>query len=127
MKIFDIIATQRLLTPIWETSTTPLMLYHLTPARNLPSIMRDGLVPQIGARAKLIGEPTPGIYLFNSVEEAEDAMMNWFGDQFDEEIPIALLAVTVPEGATEIAGAGYERILTSPVLPTEIKVLNPDL
>jgi hypothetical protein len=86
--------------------------------------MRDGLIPKIGTRARLLKEQMPAIYLFNSIEDAEYAIENWYGDQCSESTKFALLAVEVPIGATEVEGAGYERILTDPISPSQIKVID---
>ena len=99
------------------------VLYHVTPTRNLPKIMQQGLVPRIGARARRLGEPIKGIYLFRSESDAESGVMNWLGDEFGE-ARLALLAVKVPPGAAEATGAGYETVLTEPIAPDRITVLS---
>lgn len=60
------------------------MLYHVTPAENLPSIIASGLVPRIGERSASFGEVSKGVYLFTSAEACESALMNWLGDEFEE-------------------------------------------
>ena len=106
---------------------TNITFYHVTPVRNLPKISREGLVPKIGKRARLLQEPMKGIYLFHSVEDAEDAVMGWLGDQFGEDVQLALLAVEVPSGAAQTPGAGYEVILTEPVPSQNIKIVSKNL
>jgi hypothetical protein len=93
------------------------VLYHVTPTRNLPKIMQQGLVPKIGPRARHMREPIKGIYLFRSTDDAESGVMNWLGDYFGDDTRLALLAVKVPPGATEATGAGFETVLTEPVPP----------
>ena len=56
--------------------------YHVTPARNLPAIMRDELIPKIGRRSRKLKEPVAGVHLFDSIDAAEDAVANWLGDEF---------------------------------------------
>jgi len=101
-------------------------LYHVTPARNLRAIMRDGLIPKIGRRAQKLKEPVAGIYLFHSTAEASDAVANWLGDEFGEDTQLALLAVNVPNDAQTTEGAGFETILTTRVPPQSITIVSRD-
>jgi hypothetical protein len=113
----------------WPTKRlveTAAVLYHVTPARNLRAIQRDGLMPKRGARSKKLGEPVPAIYLFPSLEAVEDALSGWLGGEFDEDARLALLAVTVPPGAETRTTADYERIVTAPIPPENIRVLSRD-
>lgn len=52
--------------------------YHITPTKNLSSIMSTGLVPRIPVDMQ--GEPQ-GVYLFKSKEDAETALGGWFADR----------------------------------------------
>ena len=58
-------------------------LYHVTEKKNLKSILENGLIPQIGERSKQLNE-SPAIFLFDSVEKLNDALMNWLGDEFED-------------------------------------------
>lgn len=89
--------------------------YHVTPMENLPSIRKYGLVPQIGARSQEFGECSPGIYLFRSKEDMDNAMMNWLGDWLSEhhgeECELAILKIELPLNAElSVSPAGYECI-----------------
>lgn len=79
-------------TPVFKT------FYHVTRSENTPHIMRDGLTPQVGARSQLYGERGDGgaVYLFPTKAEAENAVMNWLGDEFDEAESLDLLKIMVP-------------------------------
>ena len=68
---------------------------HVTPQANLCRISVHGLVPQCGRRSADRGDAA-AVYLFRSAEAMQDALMNWFGDLFDEESPLAILAVRLP-------------------------------
>lgn len=57
--------------------------YHVTPKSNLPSILKNGLVPTIGERSQLL-ETIPKIYLFPSKENLETALLNWLGQEFED-------------------------------------------
>lgn len=81
-----------------EKSLTGLGTYwHVTPCRNVPAILRNGLVPAVGSRSENARETEPGIYLFGTVEDMENAMMNWLGDETDGTDPW-LLHVRLPDG-----------------------------
>lgn len=118
------ITEMRRLVKLVEAADT--IFYHVTPVRNLPKIMQQGLIPRIGARARLLKEPVKAIYLFHSQEEAEDGVANWLGDEFGESTRLALLAVRVPADAARAEGAGYETVLTEPVPPDRITIITKD-
>lgn len=101
--------------------------YHVTPLKNLVAIQRDGLKPIIGARARKLGEGKAAIYLFASICDAEDALMNWLGQEFSEDACLALLAVKVPETVDLIPGAGFERVIAEAIPPQNIKVMSRDV
>ena len=42
------------------------MMYHVTPAKNLASIKKHGLICEIGPRSQKIGEPISAIYLLKT-------------------------------------------------------------
>ena len=69
------------------------MYYHVTPADNLDSIMRVGLRPSIGHRAIACGEDTPMVYLFGHRKDVDNALMNWLGDEFDDDVALVVLQV----------------------------------
>ena len=69
------------------------MYYHVTHADNLDSIMRVGLRPSIGNRASAYGEDTPMVYLFGHREDVDNALMNWLGDEFDDDVALVVLQV----------------------------------
>ncbi|AQT06305.1 hypothetical protein A0U91_14875 (plasmid) [Acetobacter persici] len=97
--------------------------YHLTPARNLDSIIRRGLLPSIGANSEAANEARAAIYLFSSIDALEDGLTNWLGDQFDEDERLALLKVTLPGGAATVSDAGYEVACLSPIPSAHIEIL----
>lgn len=65
----------------------------MTPADNLDQIMRVGLRPSIGKRASAYGENAPMVYLFGHREDVDNALMNWLGNEFDDDIALAVLQV----------------------------------
>ena len=73
-------------------------VYHVTPEVNLPSIKKNGLVPQIGPNSQDIGETEEAIHVFLDQDSLTDAMVNWESmDWHDEEEPeLSLLTLNVP-------------------------------
>lgn len=91
------------------------MYYHVTPADNLDSIMRVGLRPSIGHRAISCGEDTPQVYLFGHRKDVDNALMNWLGDEFDDDVALAVLRV---ECDTVVRGdVDYEYVRFTTIAP----------
>ncbi len=103
------------------------MAYHVTPARNVARILREGLVPRIGPRSRRLGEPVACVYVFPTAEDLSCALDNWLLDEFGEDAILALLEVDVPEDVRRADGAGYEGALLDPVPPVALRVLHRDL
>lgn len=76
-------------------------LYHVTLMDNVESILKDGLIPQIGARSAEYGELFNAVYMFPNIEDMECALGQWLGDWYNdnygEDTPLAVLEVTVPD------------------------------
>lgn len=76
--------------------------YHITPTKNVKSILKNGLEPRIGELSKDIGEEEPKIYLFKTKDAVEDGWANWMEPYFDEDEPITVLKITIPHNQIEI-------------------------
>lgn len=96
------------------------ILYHVTPTFNVPAILIEGLVPQIGERSAQVSETLPAIYCFARLAEVEDALMSWMGNYFDEDEPLALLRVEVSPESALGQGADYEIVVLDPIPGTSI-------
>lgn len=59
-----------------------------------------------------------GIFLFGSPDDAEDAVMNWLGDKFEDE----LLRVTLPAGA-HVTREAFEIVCRDPIPADHIEVV----
>lgn len=102
-------------------------VYHVTPTKNLKSIAKQGLVPTVGDRASQIAGEKFGIYVFPDTTSAEDAVMNWLGDEFDDE-PLTMLKIDVTGLQDHISkGADYELIVGTTIEPKRIKKVNIQL
>lgn len=101
--------------------------YHVTLVDNLANISEHGLMPSVGDRSRQLGESS-AIFLFPDQESAEDAVMGWLGDQFEEDDTFALLEVHVPEDIEVLKtdGVDWEIYVKAQIPPTCIKVLSRD-
>jgi hypothetical protein len=79
-------------------------VYHITPKKNLKRIASSGITPLVPTDEK----DERAVYLFKDKVEAEDALMNWLGDRFDEDEPLVML--TIKTGGLNIVpgSAGFE-------------------
>lgn len=102
------------------------IVYHITPTRNLDSILRSGIIASIGIRSADLGETVPASYYFHNLTATEDALTSWLGDLFDSGEQLALLKVDI-DGLTVSEGAGYEIVVVSQVAPDRITVLAEDI
>ena len=74
------------------------LLYHVTEKKNLDAIRNAGLEPRIGDRSRSSNETEPRVYLFRHKLDMEDAVMNWLGDEFDDDAELVALEVQMPAG-----------------------------
>jgi len=110
-----------------EEDATPEFVFHVTPTKNLKSIAKQGLVPGIGDRSKKIAGEQSGIFVFADQTSAEDAVMNWLGDEFDDE-PLTMLKIDVSGLEKNISkGADYEWVVNTTIDPKRIKKVNVNL
>jgi pyrimidine deaminase RibD-like protein len=108
-------------------ATEPKFVYHVTPTKNLKSIAKQGLTPTVGDRTSQIAGEKSGIYVFPDQVSAEDAVMNWLGDEFDDE-PLTMLKIDISGLENNISkGADYELIVDTIIEPKRIKKLNVQL
>lgn len=102
-------------------------IFHVTPTRNMESIFREGLRPQIGPRSALLGERKEMVYFFSTMLAVEDALSNWLGEALDNEPgAISVLAVECSE-LHLVRGAGYELACPHLVPPENISLAFTDV
>lgn len=102
------------------------MRYHVTALKNLESIMTKGLMPFKGERSLKFGEPVEAIFLFKDRISAEEAIMNWLGEEFPEEESICLLEVDTSAYQEINSIAEFELMVFSNIKPEFIKAINID-
>jgi hypothetical protein len=59
------------------------LVYHVTSKRYLSKIRENGLIPKIPKDYGEDGDEV-GIYCFPSMDDLENAMMNWLGERIEE-------------------------------------------
>ncbi len=82
----------------------------MTLLSNLKSIKKHGLLCQIGPRSQELGEPAKAVYVFPNLDYANEAVMNWLGDEFNDDDKLIILPVKLTEKDVDHApDIDYER------------------
>ncbi len=103
-----------------------MILYHVTEQKNLPGILREGLIPNIGGYAAEMGEKKPHVWLFPSREDAEEMIPVWLEPFYGSDL--ALLEVRLPDDfPLEYTGSDYEVVTTRAIPPNCIYLTKGDL
>ena len=93
--------------------------FHVTRKANLEAILANGLEPKIGPRSKLVPETIPRIYFFADMAAVEDALVNWLGEVFDEDVALVILEVNL-DGLNPAREVQFEATVLSVVSPDRI-------
>lgn len=100
----------------------PITAFHVSYTKNEESIINNGLIPQTGDRSAKLND-AQGIYLFKTMDDVENALMNWLGDELDEDEPITIFQVVIPEPSKLLnTNAEYELVYNGIIPPKYIKV-----
>jgi hypothetical protein len=109
-----------------EDSTEQMVtLLHVTNSMNVSSIMKHGLQPLIGTRSQEANEFVPRVYAFPDENTMEDAITN--GDIFDDDEPLSVLKVTVPQSWISQDEVEWEITIQQHVPPDMIKMYIPNI
>lgn len=118
---------------IWLENKSPKIGYHVTPIWNLLKIKKQGLIPQSGRLSNKLGESGDSIFLFSTIDDMENALYNWLGEEYEElekemgqEIQLAVLKVKIPEDSTVSSTVDYEFQVFDPIPPENIIVIDTD-
>ena len=96
--------------------------YHVTRLCFLDNILTRGLIPQIGDLSKKANETVKRIYLFDSKDALENAMLNWLGEEFEDE-DVCYLEINLPNNFP-IKRDGFECFSLAVIPPKYIKRIN---
>lgn len=92
---------------IEEIDNSPIgdYVYHVTPKKNIPLLKVKGIVPH-----KEWEDSTgdTAVFLFKDITTAEDAVMNWLGDKFPEEVELVMLTIKTEGLDIKKSKAGFE-------------------
>lgn len=72
--------------------------FHVTPAKNLDSILKNGLEIRTGERSLANHESQDAVFLFPSFSEMENALYNWLGAEFEDEDDLIIFQIDIPKG-----------------------------
>jgi RNA:NAD 2'-phosphotransferase (TPT1/KptA family) len=96
-------------------------LYHVTKKEKEDSILKHGLIPQIGENSIEV-EDAKAVFLFTSFDEMEMGLMNWFLDRFEETDILSILEVEITEDQFELYVGAWEVTVFETIPPEFIKV-----
>ena len=68
---------------LYEEYDSKIIGYHVTNKKDLSSIMKNGLEPRVPQDYGENGD-IKGVYLFKTIDDAKNALMNWFGERIEE-------------------------------------------
>lgn len=105
------------LTNILKENVEDGYVYHITPKKNLPSIMKYGLIPKPEKPARFCRAE---VYLFDNRTTMEDAVMNWLGDKFPENEKLVCLTISKQGLNLHDNQVGYEFVSFKTIPPQNI-------
>jgi hypothetical protein len=84
--------------------------YHVTYEENLESIREHGLLLKTPDDMDDIF----GVYMFQSMEDVDNALTNWLGERLDEDKHLKILKVDIT-GLKQSSDVDYEVIILEPI------------
>ena len=106
----------------WLNESNGKIYYHVTTRSNYNTIEKEGLLPKMGERSSKI-ESELKIFMFSNKDAMTDAVMNWLGDEFDEEEELVVLKITLPEDFP-VQHNGFEATTDKSIPPQCIQKTN---
>ena len=94
--------------------------FHVTTFEAYGSIREQGLLPRIGPRSTELGEENPQIYFFRSREDVEQGLMQWLGDEFNEDEVLLVLEVDLSAIDVVATEGQFELTVSQPIGPDRI-------
>lgn len=102
---------------LWESDE--ITVYHVTPTKNVPSILKTGLQPRIGPRSKAAKEQQPAIYVFPTRDDMMDAE-HWIDGVMPDDTTV--LRLTIPRAWMLKSPVSWESMVIKPIPPERITV-----
>jgi hypothetical protein len=105
------------------SNSTDKAVFHVTLRKNVDSILISGLEPRIGKFSSKLGENIPRVYLFPAAIDMENALMNWLGEELEEEYgeDCDVIILKIDVGGLHLArDAEYELVCTEIIPPHRI-------
>lgn len=101
------------------------MLYHVTTADALASILEKGILPRVGPRSAELGEKEPAVYAFTSLDAVEDALCGWLGEAMPQEAELVVIEIDMD---APLAHGSFEVAMKEAVPPASIvRILDESL
>lgn len=99
------------------------VLYHVTSRKNLASIRRNGLKMHIPKDM----DDEEGVFLFKDYGDAEEAVMTWLGDRFDEDEELVVIKVDsrFVQNKSDLKRQSFEVASKNDIPPEGIKGYEP--
>jgi len=99
--------------------------YHVTPKKYLEKILNEGLKPKIGERAEFAGEKEKRIYLFEHIDDMENALCNWLGEYYEPDVEELYILKVNTENHT-LHRHFFELQVYEPIPPENITILSKE-
>lgn len=101
--------------------------YHVSEKQNLDSIMKKGLVPQIGERSQENNEEA-AVFLFPTKDDMDTALSQWLGEWYEDiDIVLMSLQIILPDDFPILdSNVDYEKVCKVIIPPEYIKYLKDE-
>ena len=101
-----------------------MIVYHVTNLTNLSNIKKQGLYPQMGPRSQELGETEKCIFVFINLDDVDEAVSNWLGDEFDDDERLFCITINVPNSWVKDSDVEYEKRIYRIIKPDRFVKIN---
>ena len=84
------------------------------------------MVPYRNKKSRKLEEDQDAVYVFDTLEDAEDALVNWISEEVSEDAKLSLLCVRYNEGVINLQN-GYELDVSENIPARDLIVLSRDV
>lgn len=100
-----------------------MKLYHVTSSENVGRILHEGLIPSIGGYAESMGETQASVWLFPTLEDAEEMAPVWLEPYYGDDL--TFLEVELDDDfPLEYTGSDYEVVVHETIPPDNICIFD---